>query len=228
MTGPADPDLPGGWEAAAAEYVLGLMPEAERRAFEERLARDADLRQDVAAWETYFATLADGLEEIAPPPGVLRRVESRIFPTPRRALWRQLLPYALGAAAAALVAWLAVATDLVQPPGPVFTAELSPVEGQIALTARFDPDAGVLAVERRAGAVPEGRVLELWLIDRAAGAPVSLGLLSGTGETVLELPPSLAERLPGATLAVSEEPAGGSPTGAPSGPVRAAGEVAAL
>jgi anti-sigma-K factor RskA len=57
-------------------------------------------------------------------------------------------------------------------------------------------------------------VLELWLIAQD-GVPVSLGLLAAGGETVLVPPADLAAQLPGATLAVSAEPPGGSPTGSP-------------
>ena len=228
MSDTPDTDLPGGWEAAAAEYVLGLMPEDERRSFESRMAADPDLRQDVAAWAEFFATLTDGIAEKAPPPQILRRIESTLFVERRKPLWQQLLPYVMGAVAGAALAWVAFTTDLLDVPSAMLVAELAPVEGEIALTARFDAETAVLSVERVAGAVPDDRVLELWLIAEEGGPPVSLGLLRGTRGTVLALPPLLAERLPGATLAVSEEPPGGSPTGAPTGPVRAAGQLVAL
>ena len=75
MSGPEETDLPGGWEAAAAEYVLGLLPEDEIRAFEAQLAQDRELRQDVEAWEQYFATLTDDIAPVEAPPQVLRRTE---------------------------------------------------------------------------------------------------------------------------------------------------------
>lgn len=225
MSDAPDTDLPGGWEAAAAEYVLGLMPEDERRGFEARMAADPDLRQDVAAWAEFFATLTDDVEERAPPPQVLRRIESTLFATRRRPVWQQLLPYLLGAVAGAALAWIAFTTDLLDVPSPALVAELAPVDSGIALTARFDPDTASLSVEQVSGEVPENRVLELWLIAEPDAAPISLGLLRGSRGTVMALPPLLAERLPGATLAVSEEPPGGSPTGAPTGPVRAAGPL---
>ena len=64
MSGPEDTDLPGGWEAAAAEYVLGLLPEDELRAFESQLVQDQALQQDVEAWEAYFAAFTDDIEEV--------------------------------------------------------------------------------------------------------------------------------------------------------------------
>jgi anti-sigma-K factor RskA len=75
-------------------------------------------------------------------------------------------------------------------------------------------------------AVQPGRVLELWSVP-PQGAPRSLGLISADGATVLprgKLPDTL---LKGGTdaLAVSVEPPGGSPTGAPTGPVVYAGKL---
>ncbi len=62
---------------------------------------------------------------------------------------------------------------------------------------------------------------ELWIIAPDA-APVSLGLLADGPLTVqYPMPPR------GWTLAVSIEPAGGSPTGAPTGPVIIATEIGA-
>lgn len=65
------------------------------------------------------------------------------------------------------------------------------------------------------------RALELWAVP-AAGAPRSLGLVSADeGTTVLQ-----ALQVEGTSaLAISLEPAGGSPTGAPTGPVLAVGAL---
>ena len=224
MTDPADPDLRGGWEAAAAEYALGLLPEAEKPAFEARLTRDPELRDELAAWETYFATLADAAEPVSPPPQVFRRIESDLFPAPRRSVWRGILPYVLGAVTGALVTWAVFSAGLLAPTGPELRADLAPVEGEAAFAVRFDAQTGLLAIDAGAGALPQDGALELWLIAGEA-APVSLGLLAEDGTALRPLPPILADRLVGATLAVSSEPAGGSPTGAPTGPVLAAGQV---
>ncbi len=72
-----------------------------------------------------------------------------------------------------------------------------------------------------AGALGAGRALELWAVP-AAGAPRSLGLVSAQAErTVLR-----DLQVEGTTaFALSLEPAGGSPTGAPTGPVLAVGAL---
>jgi anti-sigma-K factor RskA len=70
-------------------------------------------------------------------------------------------------------------------------------------------------------ALQPDRVLELWA---AAGKnpPRSLGLISASGATVVR-----RASLPQGTdhLAVSLEPPGGSPTGAPTGPVLYVGQL---
>ncbi|HLQ20108.1 MAG TPA: anti-sigma factor, partial [Tabrizicola sp.] len=81
---------------------------------------------------------------------------------------------------------------------------------------------GSLQVTRVSG-VPAvaGQVHELWVIAPGA-APVSLGLLQDRPLTVTyPVPPA------GFVLAVSIEPEGGSPTGAPTGPVILTAEIGA-
>jgi anti-sigma-K factor RskA len=66
---------------------------------------------------------------------------------------------------------------------------------------------------------------ELWLIPAEGGQPLSLAVV-GDLDARIELKASQALRLArGAKLAISVEPAGGSPTGAPTGPVILIGDV---
>ena len=68
---------------------------------------------------------------------------------------------------------------------------------------------------------------ELWLLPRGGGAPISLAVL-GNLDARFALPAAQIGRLAaGAKLAVSVEPAGGSPTGAPTGPVILVGDITA-
>lgn len=225
MKTPRDSDLPGGWEAGAAEYALGLMPREEIAGFEARLAAEPDLQQDVAAWTEYFACFTDSIAEETPPPQVLRRIESRVFgPVEKASVVRQVLPYLVGAVAGAAIAWVVFATGLLDPAQPVLAADLAAVAGDLSLTAALNPETGVLVVARTAGQVAEGRVLELWLLPEA-GAAVSLALLR-TEETLVALPPALSDGLEGARLLVTEEPSGGAPDGVP-GAVRAEGRLVA-
>lgn len=222
MSGSDETELPGGWEAAAAEYVLGLLPEEERRAFEAQMAQDRDLRQDVEAWEEYFSALTDPIPEVSPPPQVLRRTEAELFGRRRKPWWQQLLPYLIGAAAAAALAWMAMVSGLLNTgeTRPDLWADLEAPEQGLVMLAHYAPSSETFMVRRDAGDYPEGRSLEIWMIPGPDAAPVSIGLVDPTVTlTEIPVPREISERLPGATIAISEEPPGGSPTGAPTGPV---------
>ncbi|MBO9468116.1 hypothetical protein J7443_23020 [Tropicibacter sp. R15_0] len=107
-------DLPGGDEATAAEYVLGLLSDAEATRFEAQLNKDQDLQQDVAAWQAYFCTFLETVQPQTPPPALWREVEKRVGQEPRPPFWRQVLPYLIGAAIGAALSWAVSAFQ----PGP--------------------------------------------------------------------------------------------------------------
>jgi anti-sigma-K factor RskA len=68
--------------------------------------------------------------------------------------------------------------------------------------------------------LPPGKAHELWALPEGGGAPVSLGLMPRTGDDHRVLTASQRAALAGSKqIAVSLEPEGGSPTGAPTGPV---------
>jgi len=65
----------------------------------------------------------------------------------------------------------------------------------------------------------------LWMLPGGDQKPVSLGLITTHETQVVKIPEALAAKLDSAHgLAMSVEPAGGSPTGLPTGPVLCAGE----
>ncbi len=222
-------DLPGGAEAAAAEYVLGLLPEDERVAFERQIGSDADLEQDVAAWAEYFARFTDPVEEVPPPPQVLRRIESALFAETKVPFWRHLLPYLLGAVAAAALAAVVVMTGLIGPgQQPHLYADLVDDDRGLVLLAHWAPDSETFMVRRDDGTVPQDVSYQIWVIpDSGDGAaPVSVGLITQDQLTEIPVPDALIPIMTGgAVVAISEEPLGGSPTGAPTGPVLAVGAL---
>ena len=67
-----------------------------------------------------------------------------------------------------------------------------------------------------------GTAWELWMLPRGQAAPVSMGLITTDVNQVMRIRPELAKRMGAGEawgIAMSVEPAGGSPTGAPTGPV---------
>ena len=72
--------------------------------------------------------------------------------------------------------------------------------------------------------MPSGREAELWIIPEGQ-KPISLGVIPQDAPTRIAAPANLSGA--GhytATLAITDEPLGGSPSGNPTGSVRAAGK----
>jgi anti-sigma-K factor RskA len=130
------------------------------------------------------------------------------------------------AAAGALVVALLLWTG---PPAttPTLSAEVADEDRSLVYAVSYAPAQERLDVTRTEGAPAAGRVHELWLIAEGAAAPVSLGVLPDDGRVTLELDGTLAAAIAGGTLAVSDEPPGGSPTGQPTGAVLALGTLPA-
>ncbi len=206
-------------DALAAEYVLGVLPLSERLACEARMKTDAAFAARVADWEGRLAPLNDAYADM-PAPDLLPKIEARLFPIAAKPPRRPLLGWLAGAVTALALVLTGMAV-LVPPSAGTLVAVLGETDAALRFEARFDGQA--LTVIRVAGsAAPEGQVQEVWLIAPEA-APVSLGLLPGERLSV-----AYPEAPAGWTLAVSLEPAGGSPTGAPTGPVLAAGLITDL
>lgn len=224
------PDIPEEDDALAAEYVLRLLDAGAMRDAENRVANDAAFRALVLSWEAYFAGLADSIAGIEPPARIRQQVLNRVAPAPRRSRRGFVLGALLGGLAAAAVAFVLLTPQL-RGPAPVvpqYQAALVSAEGDLQITAGYATEQAVLVVTRSAGGPRPGRVLELWLIAEGAPAPVSLGVLPDAVEASVSVPTELAAALPGGTLAISDEPPGGSPTGAPTGEVLAAAPLTEL
>lgn len=217
----------------AGEYTLGLLDAEAAAAFEARLSREPELRALYAEWAEDLAGLAEGLDAVPPPEHAKAKIDARLFgaaPLKRPFAGLQGLAWLVGGAvAAALALYVTLGAGLLgqgpeQPGMPDFVAEIASEDGDLALIASIDAETHVLSLERRAGAAPEGRVLELWLIA-GEDAPVSLGVLPDADIAQIALGPEMGARAPGGILAISDEPPGGSPTGAPTGSVLATGAV---
>ncbi|WP_163846132.1 anti-sigma factor [Pseudooceanicola aestuarii] len=220
----------------AAEFVLGLLSAGQRRAFEDRLNRDPALRATVAAWTEDFTALTDDMEEVRAPAHVWDAIRAEAFGETRgRTFLRRLSlgPLVLGTAAACLVAWLAVdrgwlGPDQGETARPEMQAMIAAEDETVRYAAAYDADSADLTVTRQGVDAAAGRAHELWLIAPGGAAPVSVLVWnagSAQDSRTVTLPEALRGALPGATLAISDEPQGGSPTGAPTGAVLATGTV---
>lgn len=215
MNGPDEDDI-----ALAGEYALGLLEGAGRDAFEARLAAEPALRALVARWHEDLAAMARDVAPVTPPSGARKALEDRLFGARDR---RRFLWLAGGAAVAAALGLVAFGPAL---RGSTLRARVASADGTLVIVATAADGQGALDLEVVAGQARDGRDLELWIILPDGSAPKSLGLIDGAGRQRVALGREIATGLPGATLAVSDEPTGGSPTGAPTGEVLATGMLA--
>ncbi|MDW4499534.1 anti-sigma factor [Sulfitobacter sp. D35] len=220
------PDTPEDFDGLAAEYALGLTPPNELAEVRDRTFYQPDFADAVAAWHERLAAMTDDIGPVKPPRRVKRAIATRLFGGGRVPVFsRAGLWQGVSLAALALAAFLGWQT--LQPPGsvPLFATQIAGDE--VTVLAVYDPVRDGLALNRIAGDARPGRVLEVWAIAPDA-APVSLGLLPEDGMIHVPFPDDLKPIASQLTLAVSDEPPGGSPTGAPTGDVLAAGEVSEL
>jgi len=170
---------------------------------------------------------------VPPPAGLRARVEATLFGAPPSALARLWRSVGLWRAVAAAAVVAAVALPLVRPPvappAAPQVAAVQPVAGDVALLALHAPGSETIEFRRLGGAAAAGRDLELWLLPPGETVPASLGVVPSGDRFTVTVPQALAARVvEGSAILVSDEPAGGSPTGLPTGPVVAQGAITAL
>ncbi|NJC06042.1 anti-sigma-K factor RskA [Sphingomonas kaistensis] len=227
----------------AGELALRLLDGEELLAARRLLVEDPDFAAAVAQWESRFAPWYDEFPERALPADLWSRIEARLARggdalviSLKRQLraWRAAAAIGGGAAIAAALALLLVPTTVTPP--PVAPPVESPVRGPL-LVASVDAgttavvgltylsDSGELLIVPARLAVPDRRARQLWLIP-AGQAPVSLGLVEGEAPQRRVLATAVRQQIAlGATVAISDEPTGGSPTGLPTGEVLGTGTL---
>jgi anti-sigma-K factor RskA len=95
-----------------------------------------------------------------------------------------------------------------------------------AFLLTVDQQSRTLIVRRVSAAPEQGRSYELWLTAKGASAPKSLGVVGNDEFTQRPIPGNFdLATLRTASYAVSLEPAGGSPSGVPTGPVLFTGNI---
>jgi len=225
----------------AAEYALGTLRGRARERFRRWLREDAAAARAVAEWEARLAPMLAAIAAVPPPARVWRNIEERIgAAAPVRSLWESLAFWrSLGLVASGMAAALLAAVGVIAPqppqpapapmvvqfqpdkPPPSYLALLSdPKTQKPVLLVSAGRKSDLLWVKTLDPAIHVAdRSLQLWAVPRS-GAPISLGMVSVDEKAMLKLvavaDQSLAE-IP--ALAVSLEPMGGSPTGAPTGPI---------
>jgi len=217
----------------AAEYVLGTLTGRARRRFENLMTESHHVRAAVWHWERQLNPLAQAAGSMQPRSGVWEQVlertgakaEREIAHVPwfeRLGLWRGLSLAATAAAVVFAVLLARTPTEVVAPRSQQYVAVVNGEQSQPLWVVRVDLQQGRLAIRSINAIAPAPtNAYELWILPAGGAAPRSLGLLpTGTASIDAELSVELRPLLASAQgFAVSLEPAGGSPTGAPTGPV---------
>jgi anti-sigma-K factor RskA len=231
--------------ALAGEYALGLLEGQERDTAEHRLEQDTAFATAVERWRRHFSALDATATPITPPADLWSRIEAGLAGliqpaasasaaparpamagSSRLAEWWNSLFVWRGAAFAGGLATLLLAVGLV---GALDRAKRQPLMVAVLLTegnaaaavVNTFADGRVEMLPLQSIDVPAGKALEIWTLwDRAVG-PRSVGLIDRVRSTPLRL-----DNLPlgkDQLFEITLEPATGSPTGRPTGPIIAKG-----
>jgi anti-sigma-K factor RskA len=228
-------------DVLAGELVLGVLSAQQRAAAQARAESDPQFARRVSDWERRLAPWLVDTGPVAAPAHVWLQIRSRLGWQSTAALpglWQSLVFWRGAAILATLAALFAVwigRPPVQQPPVAVVpgaaaaaakVTTLAHDDGSTAWLASVDPARGtVLMVPVPHAADTQGRVPELWLIPPGK-APRSLGLVSIDKADTVKVPGDVLSALgAGSVLAVSLEPPGGAPAGAPTGPIIAKGAI---
>lgn len=231
-TGPED-------DVLAAEYVLGVLDADARVLARRRIAAEPEFSGMVAMWEQRLASMSDAYAPAAPPPHVKATVEARLFaqeaqeaPGPER-FWNRIGFWRPLAIVASLLFILSTGFGLwngvfLPPPSGNLVVSLQPNNSPVSFVAVYQPGSDTVRLSPVSGEADADKDFELWLIEGDNPA-ISLGVLPKSGNARISLPQDLARKfVAGTTLAVSLEPAGGSPTGVATGPIVAVGTAKSI
>lgn len=222
-------------DLVAAEYVLGVLPADERAAVAGRIEAEPAFARLVEAWEAKLSPMADGFEEVAPPGAVREALQQRLFgqaapqqPGGLARMWQSVSVWRAATAAAAAALLVLAAVTLMEAPAPDaderFVASLSGEGSEVHYFVVYDARTQDIGLSHVTGARPEGRDFELWVIDD--GQPHSLGVIPEGSSVHVAVGEALQAAIDDdAVFAITTEPPGGSPSGAPTGPVVAQGAL---
>lgn len=237
MTDATDPK---GRDDLAAEFALGVLDGADLARADALARSDPAFQSAVARWRGRLAPLLDEIQPIDPPRDLWPALKARLFPGEgggnviqlrrRVTMWRT----ATGAATAlaASLALILVTRPAPPPPQQIQQQATMPMIATLGdstgakLMASWSPGERMLVVAAAADMpVDAAHSHELWVIP-AGGKPRSLGVMPARRHMMMHVPQPLSgEFRGGATLAVTLEPAGGSPSGDPTGPVLVSGQL---
>ena len=224
-------------KALAGEYVLGVLDGEAQAAAERRIASDAEFAGEVEAWRSRLAAFDDTAEAQVAGAALWRNIESGVSggaarEPARPSLWSRFwnhLPALRVAALGTSFATLLLAIGLgfairAAYQQPTMIAVLVDGNRTGAVVQAF-ADGRVVLLPLAEINVPPGRAIEVWTLPSRERGPVSVGLMDKARSLTLSLKDLPAPK-PDQLFELTLEPATGSPTGRPTGPVLFKGNTA--
>jgi anti-sigma-K factor RskA len=226
----------------AAEYALGVTTAAQRQEAERRMASDPGFAGLVTAWDERLAPLIDSIPEKAPPRVVWMRIAAQLGLAPKTAtsgVWSNLNVWRTATGVFAVAAAASMAILLVYPKPVETPAVVQPTAPEATLTSvgllkgETGPASFVVTLDRSnkrliiapiSSASASDKSFEMWVLPKGQN-PISLGVMDGHDVVAIDTDKLIGPDGSRANLAVSLEPRGGSPTGLPTGPVVASGQL---
>lgn len=227
----------------AAEYALGVTTAAQRLEAERRMASDPGFAGLVTAWDDRLAPLIDAIPGKTPPRVVWMRIAAQLGLAPKTAnagVWSNINIWRTATGVFAVAAAASMAILLVYPkPIETPTTVAAPAAPDAALTSvgllkgETGPASFVVTLDRAnkrlmiapvSSASPTDKSFEMWVLPKGQ-PPISLGVMDGHEIVTIDTDKLIGPDGSRANLAVSLEPRGGSPTGLPTGPVIASGQL---
>jgi len=219
----------------ADEYVIGLLDATEAAKVELEVERDPELRAAVAASRERFLPL----DELAPPlptdEALWQRIEAALppqsgiasasaAPSPANdnTSARRWKPIALAAMAASLLLAVSLGFSLLRTQEPLVIAVLVNESGEVQAVVEDFGNQGAMVRMLADYDVAPDKTIQVWTLPSKETGPVSLGLIEQARSTTLD-GPSLPSPRGDQLYEITLEPAGGSPTGRPTGPILAKG-----
>lgn len=217
-------------EQLAAEYALGTLRGAARQRFERLLPQNPDALAAVRRWEDRLLGLAADVAPVEPRAVVWRSVQLRLKhgkPEPVKTFgWWHRSRFALAAMIAMVAVGIALRLSIDTVPPRVIATIGTQQQAQWWSIAVNDNREQLFVTAFDVITADAAHAYELWALPDSGAAPVSLGLMPQSGARQLFLNPNQRTALQQASkLAISLEPPGGSPTGAPTGRVLFVTEV---
>jgi anti-sigma-K factor RskA len=226
-------------DGLAAEYVLGTLSLEERRALSERRACDAALDRAIAAWERRLGPMIETVKPVAPSPNLYSKIRAQIGlaqhvvslkareqTLARRAnRWRNAFIGA-SALAACAVGILGYREVNYRQEATQYVAVLQSENKLPAFLMTIDTRTHNCVITAVNAPRQFDRIYQVWMLHEKMPKPKSLGMMNEGEMNVMPMAPGPeTDMLMNASFAVSLEPMGGSPTGAPTGPVLFTGKL---